>query len=708
MNNLLILQEKRQFLQKNVSFLDSSGETLKLLLHDYLKSVLLFRPENVFEYSQEYFSFGKTKIPNNELYFLEEDNNNNDIINKTQERNTNNLGNNINLLNNEINTRVNSPQIITKTLGSPTKFINIPKKKNNLSLNDLNSKNGISIVNNDIVSDQVQIISFQSNNILIPKKNPIVNVSSYPNILRDTSHHHYDFQTPGSIDMKNIILPSTAQRISTDTSINTINTISTISQFSDPKTIQNSLGSTDDTSNISSNSDTSERIVTQIPASLLPSASDFTTQVIGLELPLMENDISIQDLRELFHKSGINETNLIEISRDNVSDLITQFQNKLKEATENREINEKNNKNKVNDYLEAFDIGVVSKKVEKKETTPFYELMTPKNVDVLIDSFLDTNSKKKSFMQSLPYIFIDEFKTKLFGELKRIFGKNSFYTAIVAFTIDMTLPLIADSDVLYHDIDLVIQSVLLTTSAINALSVRESEVNIQYWTHIVVAILCSHVGMCIGALEADIPIDRTFSTATEGEELKVKPIGITNSILIPYRIKRSQKFIEEKFAHSQTLDLNLLKALVASMPFPFPFVSPEEYFSQDIFTNLTKKELGMCRLVMGCDTIIPMCLINAYKRLPRMYHEIEEANLLEQFQQRGIQSMQSFRKSFFQLYWSSSLPYFNDIIGLLELTQNGQVWKSQLFGNIFECYHGILVPSSFSRKHFSKWASIIK
>eukprot|EP00818_Percolomonas_sp_WS_P001126 CAMPEP_0117447204 /NCGR_PEP_ID=MMETSP0759-20121206/6750_1 /TAXON_ID=63605 /ORGANISM="Percolomonas cosmopolitus, Strain WS" /LENGTH=528 /DNA_ID=CAMNT_0005239523 /DNA_START=39 /DNA_END=1625 /DNA_ORIENTATION=- len=366
----------------------------------------------------------------------------------------------------------------------------------------------------------------------------------------------------------------------------------------------------------------------------------------------------------------------------------------------------------VSNRQEAFDLlGLDDMKTCRRQegdvfddSIPFYENMRADDVEVLISSFLGSD-KKESLRNAIPYIFIDEFKGILFEDLDQMYGRSASCRALVTFAIDMTLPLIAESDALYHDVDLVIQKVLMAASVIRGLSMKEPGINVKFWTHIVVAILCGYVSMCVGSLEDDVPDSNLYTTTRPNEPLKHKPPGSTDAVLLRYRLERSRQFIDEKFCNSDTVDRALLKTLVSSTCFPFSFAPPKEFFLSDTFADLSPRELSMCKLVLGCDSLIHLASENSYNRLPRMYHELREADLMGPFEERGIHTMPEFRKAFHKLFWKHSLAHIRHILSHLSITQTGQAWRSQLFGNLFECFYGFLVPDSFSKKHFTKWTA---
>ena len=124
-------------------------------------------------------------------------------------------------------------------------------------------------------------------------------------------------------------------------------------------------------------------------------------------------------------------------------------------------------------------------------------------------------------------VFVEQLRTayqRTYGDVDRDFGR------IVAWCGRLALENIANSDMLFHDVDHTIMVSLAGQAIIEGKHLREGGVTPRDWMHFMIAVLCHDIGYVKGVCRNDAN-DR-FATGIDDETVYISPEG-TDVALTP-------------------------------------------------------------------------------------------------------------------------------------------------------------------------------
>lgn len=152
------------------------------------------------------------------------------------------------------------------------------------------------------------------------------------------------------------------------------------------------------------------------------------------------------------------------------------------------------------------------------------------------------------------YLTIKRFSQSLEADYKDAFGDlEADYSGYVNWVGRFALENIANSDMLYHDIE---HTMLVTTVGQQMLigkHLTAGGVSPREWAHFITALLCHDVGYVRGVCKLDR--DGTYATGVGKKTIKL-PQGGTDALLTPYHVDRSQQFVRERFGGKTLLDID--------------------------------------------------------------------------------------------------------------------------------------------------------
>lgn len=150
------------------------------------------------------------------------------------------------------------------------------------------------------------------------------------------------------------------------------------------------------------------------------------------------------------------------------------------------------------------------------------------------------------------------------------------------------------------------------------------------------------------------------------------PPHATDASLTPYHVDRGKLFIQERFGGHRLIDPDTIKQNMELTRFPVP--AKEDH--QD-----TRNYPG---LVRASDLIGQLSDPRYLKKINALFYEFEETGVNKAL---GYRHPGELRRSYPQFYWKSVIPYVQDAIGYLSLTQQGQQITASLYANVFMVEH---------------------
>jgi hypothetical protein len=273
-------------------------------------------------------------------------------------------------------------------------------------------------------------------------------------------------------------------------------------------------------------------------------------------------------------------------------------------------------------------------------------------------------------------LLISSFVGELRNAYQRMYSDlESEYGDIVAWCGRLALEVIANSDMLYHDVEHTVMVSLAGLSIIEGRHIRDGGVTPRDWMHYMIALACHDIGYVKGVCQNDT--ENKFATGVGDALVELHPSS-TDASLAPYHVDRSKLFVHERFGTDSLMDLTqgLDADLICSYVEMTRFPSPDEDFYND-----TK---GYGGLVRAADFIGQLGDPNQQRKAPALYHEFEEIGANEKM---GYASPGDLRDKYAKFYWGMVSPYIQDALQYLQMTQHGKQWLASLHSNVFVAEH---------------------
>ena len=146
-------------------------------------------------------------------------------------------------------------------------------------------------------------------------------------------------------------------------------------------------------------------------------------------------------------------------------------------------------------------------------------------------------------MLNLQNLMIEPFVAELRTGYQRNYGgKNPEYADIIVWAGYLALENIANSDILYHNIEHTIMVTLVGQEILRGKHLREGGVTPEDWLHFIIATLCHDIGYVKGVCKADG--NGVYATGVGDGTVELPPGG-TDAALTPYHVDRGQQFIPD-------------------------------------------------------------------------------------------------------------------------------------------------------------------
>jgi hypothetical protein len=275
-------------------------------------------------------------------------------------------------------------------------------------------------------------------------------------------------------------------------------------------------------------------------------------------------------------------------------------------------------------------------------------------------------------MLNLRKLVIEYFTAELMDIYRQNYGiTDPPYGEIAAWAGRLALENIANSDMLYHNVEHTIMVTAVGQAILQGKHLLEGGVTRRDWFHFTVALLCHDIGYVKGICRNDA--GNVFATGVNEETVTIPP-GSTDAALTPYHLDRSKTFVRERFGQRllRDIDAELIVSFIEMTRFP----PPDDDFYKDT--------AGYPGLLRAADFIGQLGDPEYLRKTPALFHEFEEIGANAAL---GYRSPGDMRKSFAKFYWNVISPYIQDALRYLRVTQEGKQWIANLHSHVFAVEH---------------------
>ena len=267
---------------------------------------------------------------------------------------------------------------------------------------------------------------------------------------------------------------------------------------------------------------------------------------------------------------------------------------------------------------------------------------------------------------------IEPFARSLREAYQRTYGLlKPEYGTFIEWAGHLSLEIISNSDILYHDIDHTMMVTLAGQEILIGKHLTEGGVSPDNWLNFMIAVLCHDIGYVRGICRDDR--DNVCATGIDGNQVDMPPGG-TDASLTPFHVDRSKLFIRERFGGKLLIDLD--SEVVASYIEMTRFPVPEGDFYQD-----TKDFPG---LVRAADFIGQLGDPHYLRKITALFYEFEEIGVNKTI---GYKNPGDMRKNYAKFFWNVVSPFIQDAIRHLGVTLEGKQWIANLYSHVFSVEH---------------------
>ncbi|HSH05080.1 MAG TPA: metal-dependent phosphohydrolase [Anaerolineae bacterium] len=267
--------------------------------------------------------------------------------------------------------------------------------------------------------------------------------------------------------------------------------------------------------------------------------------------------------------------------------------------------------------------------------------------------------------------------TTFVDELKRAYQQTynliqPQYGNIIAWSGQLALENIANSDALYHNVEHTIMVTLVGQAILRGKHICEGGVSPEDWLHFILGLLHHDIGYVRGICK----VDRGNVLATGlGDDTVTLDWGTTDASLTPYHVDRSKLFVRERFGSAllANIDVDRILDYIEMTRFPMPDES-----------LLSRKADEYARLARAADFIGQLGDPGYLRKMPTLFYELEEAGVNANI---GYQNPVDMREKYAHFYANVVLPHIQDALRYLRVTQDGKQWIANLHAHVFSREH---------------------
>ncbi len=262
--------------------------------------------------------------------------------------------------------------------------------------------------------------------------------------------------------------------------------------------------------------------------------------------------------------------------------------------------------------------------------------------------------------------FVDEVRGSYYNTYTSL---EPSYPGILAYVGRMTLETIANSDAPYHDTSHTIMVTLVGQEILKGKHLSEGGVSPSDWLHFVISLLCHDIGYVRGICQKDRAGHYVINEADDTVEL---PAGATDAALTPYHIERGKKFVRERFADNDTIDVEAICTNIDRTQFPVP----------EGQTN--KRTDDYPGLVRAADLIGQLADPDYIRKISALFMEFQETGTNGTL---GYTTAADLRAAYPSFFWRTVRPHIEDGLHYLQMSQSGKQWIANLYSHVFAEEH---------------------
>ncbi|MGE0086071.1 MAG: Npun_R2479 family HD domain-containing metalloprotein [Desulfococcaceae bacterium] len=276
-------------------------------------------------------------------------------------------------------------------------------------------------------------------------------------------------------------------------------------------------------------------------------------------------------------------------------------------------------------------------------------------------------------MLNIQKLITEPFVQQLSMTYKRTYGlAEPHFANIIEWSGHFALENIANCDALYHNVEHTVMVTLAGQEILRGKHLLEGGVSPSDWLHFVMALLCHDIGYVKGICRDDR--DDRYATGRDGNTVKMNESG-TCAAMTPWHVDRSKLFVRERFKGNlivNVVDVERICAYIEMTRFPIP--------DDAAHVDTT----GYPGLLRAADFIGQLGDPDYLRKIPALFYEFEETGANKKI---GYKNPGDMRKSYAKFYWNVVLPYIQDALRYLRVTQEGKQWISNLHSHVFTVEH---------------------
>jgi hypothetical protein len=266
-------------------------------------------------------------------------------------------------------------------------------------------------------------------------------------------------------------------------------------------------------------------------------------------------------------------------------------------------------------------------------------------------------------------VVIEAFVEELVKHYVNMYGKNETDIQLLLSTARNSLEIICNSDAPYHDINHTMMVTIVGMEILRGKVLIEGGVSSKVWVHFVISLLTHDIGYVRGICKADR--SGRYAINTEYETISPPP-GSTDAFLTPYHVDRAKMYINERFKDDENIDVDLICENIERTRFPVP--NQEDHQSSTDYPGL----------IRAADLIGQLADPAYLRKISSLFAEFKETG---QAAKMGYTTAADLREGYPRFFWEVVTPFISQGVRFLRRTQEGQMWVSNLYANVFTEEH---------------------
>lgn len=270
-------------------------------------------------------------------------------------------------------------------------------------------------------------------------------------------------------------------------------------------------------------------------------------------------------------------------------------------------------------------------------------------------------------------VIIESCAQHLQAGYRRTYGNlNPHHADFLAWTANVALLTIANSDALYHNVEHTVFVTLVGQEILQGKQIREGNVTPEDWLNAIVACLFHDIGFVRGICKQDETEAHLYATGIEDVKLALPP-GATDASLMFCHVDRGKLFAQEYFGMRSPIDLEAVQQGIELTRFPVP--AEEDRADSGNYPAL----------VRAADLIGQLSDPRYLQKISALFYEFEETGTNKTF---GYRTPDDLQKNYPCFYWNAVAPHIQTALRYLEATQSGKQIVANLYANVFRVEHG--------------------